>query len=327
MMHNEGMDIREHVPLAPLTTFGIGGSARYFADIQNADELRAVLRWAEERRLTHHIIAGGSNLLVPDDGLDALVIRIVPNKNDGHSMSIIRTTTPIYGSIANVVGASAGCNLLELIRRTAEEGLSGWEKLAGIPGTLGGAIRGNAGAFGIEMGDVIASVSVFDKSSHEVYELSNEACEFSYRDSIFKREPDKTILSARFHLAGGDRYESEEIIRQTIAEREKRHLQNVRAAGSYFMNPTAPLHVQKQFEMERETKTRQGRVPAGWLIERAGLKGARFGGAVASMQHPNYLVNENNATARDVHELAEHIRSVVESRFGVRLQEEVSILW
>jgi len=305
------MELREQVPLSPFTTFGIGGAARYFADIQNADELREALRWAEDRELAHHIIAGGSNLLVPDEGVDGLVIRIA-----GAEHAILDTR----------IDADAGCNLLALIRASAVAGLSGWEKLAGIPGTLGGAIRGNAGAFGTEMKDVIVSVTVFDRDSGEVYEMPHEACGFGYRDSVFKREPHLTILRAVILLEAGDRYESEALIAQTIGEREKRHLQNVRAAGSFFMNPSAPWELQKLFETEKETQVREGRVPAGWLIERAGLKGTRIGGAVASRQHPNYIVNESNATARDVRELAEHIRNTVEARFGVRLQEEVSLL-
>ncbi len=120
--------------------------------------------------------------------------------------------------------------------------------------------------------------------------------------------------------------ESAKRAEETIAEREKRHLQNVRAAGSYFMNPKAPPEIVTMFEQEKQTKSREGRVPAGWLIEKAGMKGATVGGAIASLQHPNYIVNQGNATAENVRALADEVKEAVKSQFGVELAEEASIL-
>jgi UDP-N-acetylmuramate dehydrogenase len=112
----------------------------------------------------------------------------------------------------------------------------------------------------------------------------------------------------------------------TVAEREKRHIQNVRAAGSFFMNPVAPRKIQEMFEKEKGMKSREGRVPAGWLIEKAGMKGATVGGAIASPQHPNYLMNKDNATAADVRELAEQVRNRVSGQFAIELREEAVVL-
>ncbi|MCI0563393.1 MAG: hypothetical protein MN733_33375, partial [Nitrososphaera sp.] len=112
------------------------------------------------------------------------------------------------------------------------------------------------------------------------------------------------------------------IIEETIAERERRHIQDVKAAGSYFMNPVAPQNIIEMFEKEKKTTSRESRVPAGWLIEKAGMKGARVGGAQASLQHPNYIINTGNAISADVLELAERIKQTVEERFGIYLQEE-----
>lgn len=312
------MEIRENVPLAPLTTFKIGGAARYFTEIKNVDEIREALAWAKEQGVRHHVIAGGSNLLIPDEGLDALIIRITAPiygiKGDS-----------IYGVSENVVEAWAGCDLLSLIRASATEGLSGWEKMAGIPGTLGGAIRGNAGAFGTEIKDVLHECEALDIGSGKIRTFSNADCQFSYRNSFFKQHPAWVICSVRLNLTKGDggAEESDRLIGETIAEREKRHLQNVRAAGSFFMNPIAPREIQELFEKEKGTKAREERVPAGWLIEKTGMKGARTGGAVASEQHPNYLVNENNATAIDVRRLADLVREKVRVQFGITLQDEV----
>lgn len=302
---------KERIALAPLTTFEIGGPARFFCEVKTEDDLREALLWARERNLPYVILAGGSNVLMPDEGLEALVIRIALNK----------------WSVSNgVVEAEAGCDLLSLIRDAATLGLGGWEKLAGIPGTIGGAVRGNAGAFGPEIKDFVTWVRALDANTHEMHEFSNAECEFSYRTSHFKKHAELVIVKVHLRLEKMDGRESMTLARATIAEREKRHIQNVRAAGSYFMNPVAPTHIREMFETEKGTLSRGGRVPAGWLIEKAGMKGAREGGAEASVQHPNYLVNNRYATARDVRALAKRIKDCVKERFGIELMEEAAIL-
>jgi len=303
--------IQERVPLAPKTTFKIGGEARFFTEAHSLEDIREALAWAREKEIPHFILAGGSNVLVPDEGMDALVIRI---------------TSPTYGVSENVIEAEVGCDLLALIRASTDEGLSGWEKLAGIPGTLGGAIRGNAGAFGMEIQDVLAEATAFDMQNEKVRVFSNAECEFGYRGSFFKRHPEWIILSARIALAPGAQEESRRLMAETIAEREKRHIQNIKAAGSYFMNPHASKDVCVMFEHEKGVASREGRVPAGWLIEKTGLKGTRVGGAMSSNQHPNYLINTGNATAKEVVELAALIKNAIKERFGIALEEEVALL-
>jgi UDP-N-acetylmuramate dehydrogenase len=303
--------IQENVPLSPLTTFGIGGSARYFTSVRSEDELRDALLWAKGKTLPYVILAGGSNVLVPDQGLEALVIHIESSKSN------------IQGTM---VEAEAGSPLLDLIQKTALLGLGGWAKLSGIPGTLGGAIRGNAGAFGSEIKDFVTSVEAFNAHTFEIREFPNLKCEFAYRASFFKKNPEWIIMSARLTLQKGDAKEFLKEGDATIAERERRHIQNVRAAGSYFMNPIVPQEVRELFEKEKGVKSREGRVPAGWLIEKAGMKGVCEGGAEASEQHPNYLVNKDGATAEDVKKLATKIKDAVNVQFGVTLREEAVIL-
>jgi UDP-N-acetylmuramate dehydrogenase len=306
------MHIQERVPLAPHTTFQIGGSAAYFAEVTTEDELRAALAWAQEKELSFSILGGGSNVLASDEGFDGLVIRIVSDgmQRDGNLLTI-----------------DAGRNLLETIRDAAAQGLSGWEKLAGIPGTVGGAARGNAGAFGSEMKDVVTAVRALNTETGEINNFSNAECAFAYRQSYFKRHPQWIITLVQVRLAHAENEKIIESIDATITEREKRHLQNVRAAGSYFMNPVAPAHIVALFEQEKGVQSRENRVPAGWLIEKAGFKGAMFGGAQASMQHPNYLVNASgSATSAEVLELADTIKEAVREQFGVELQEEAAFL-
>jgi UDP-N-acetylmuramate dehydrogenase len=305
------IEIQENIALAPLTTFGIGGNAKYFVEVQNDESLREALEWAHEKSVAFMILSGGSNVLVSDEGFDGLIIHIVSST---------------FSFAGNELAADAGCNLLTLIYGAADRGLGGWEQLAGIPGTIGGAIRGNAGAFGSEIKDFVVKVGALHTQTGEVREFTAAECAFSYRYSFFKSHPEWIITRVFISLEKTDPQKSKNKIEGTIAERERRHLQNVKAAGSYFMNPVAPRHIQEQFEQEKSVVTRGGRVPAGWLIEKAGMKGAMEGGAIASLQHPNYLVNTGNATADEVRKLARDIQVAVHAQFGITLVEEAAII-
>lgn len=304
-------NLSEHVRLAPLTTFEIGGEARYFIEAHNDGDLLDALRWADVNHQRAVILAGGSNVLVPDSGIDALVIRMsgTAHSFDGFALK-----------------ANAGCNLLTLITEASTLGLGGWEKLAGIPGSIGGAVRGNAGAFGPEVKDFVREVHAMNRDTRDVRVFGVDECTFSYRNSFFKQHPEWIITKVLLELEDADPELSAVLARDTIVEREKRHLQNVRAAGSFFMNPVAPKELVAVFEAEKSVQSREGRVPAGWLIEKAGMKGATVGGAIASLQHPNYIVNQGNATAQDVRNLAAVIKQEVHNRFGIDLHEEAALL-
>lgn len=305
------LEIVHNKPLSPLTTFGIGGPAKHYVQVKNEDEIRDALGWSREQDVPFFVIGGGSNLLIPDEGFDGLVIHIVGDRFDFSG---------------DVLEADAGCNLLTLIRAASEQGLGGWEKLSGIPGTIGGAVRGNAGAFGPEIKDFLVYAHAINTKTEDTHEFSNAECEFAYRQSHFKKNPEWIITKVHIRLQNVDPKESIALTEATIREREKRHIQNVRAAGSFFMNPIAPHHIVNMFESEKGVESRGGRVPAGWLIEKAGLKGSREGDAQSSEQHPNYLVNVGQASAREVRELAERIKREVEEKFDIRLEEEAVIL-
>ncbi|OHB20336.1 MAG: UDP-N-acetylenolpyruvoylglucosamine reductase [Parcubacteria group bacterium RIFCSPHIGHO2_01_FULL_56_18] len=305
------LNIQQNKPLSDLTTFEIGGPAKYYVEVKNEEEIRNALGWAREHGENIFVMGGGSNLLVPDEGFDGLVIHIVSNQ---------------FNFSGDILEADAGCNLLHLIRAASEQGLGGWEKLGGIPGTIGGAVRGNAGAFRPEIKDFLVYTHAINTKTEDTHEFANAECEFAYRQSYFKRQPEWIITKVHIKLGKVEPSESKKLIEATIREREKRHIQNVRAAGSYFMNPVAPVHVVSMFEQEKGVESRGGRVPAGWLIEKAGLKGARLGGAQSSEQHPNYLVNMGNAKASEVRELADRIKRTVKEKFDVQLEEEAVIL-
>ena len=305
------LTIQENIPLSPLTTFKIGGAAKHFVKVRSEEEIREAIAWAKGKEVRHLILSGGSNVLVPDGGFDGLVIQLKGN---------------LWGVSGDSIEAWAGTNLMELIRAFGLRGKGGWEKLAGIPGTIGGAVRGNAGAFGTEIKDFVRRVRALNVETSEVRDFSNAECDFSYRHSFFKDHPEWVVTRVFIDLQTIDAAESARLTAETIAEREKRHLQNVQAAGSFFMNPKAPPEIIAMFEKEKSIKSREGRVPAGWIIEKAGMKGATVGGAIASLQHPNYIVNTGNATAHDVCNLAQMIKLEVYNQFQVELHEEAAII-
>lgn len=305
------MRIRQHVPLSPLTTFKIGGPAQYFADVHTEENLKDALVWAHEKNYHAHIIAGGSNILIPDNGLGGLTIRI---------------SSTDYDFANTTLSAQAGTSLLHVIEAAADEGLSGMERMAGIPGTVGGAIRGNAGAFGTEIKDVVTWVRALHRETNEVHEFSNAECAFGYRMSYFKKHPEWIILSAHFKLAPGKREDCVLDVRDVIKERERRHIQNVKAAGSFFMNPQVHEEVCELFQSQKGTPAREGRVPAGWLIDMAGMKGHRIGDAEVSPQQANYIRNVGQAKASDVLMLARKVKQKVRDEFHVELHEEAVIL-
>jgi UDP-N-acetylmuramate dehydrogenase len=168
------MQVHQNVPLAALTTFEIGGPAQYFVDVHSEDEVREAIRWAREKAVPIIVWAGGSNILIPDEGLKGLVMRIVGKE---HVFS------------GETLEAHAGCNLLSLIREAAERSLGGWEKLAGIPGTIGGAVRGNAGAFGPEMKEFVTVVQALNLATGQKRDFDNSKCDFSYRHSFSRTIP------------------------------------------------------------------------------------------------------------------------------------------
>ena len=305
------MQITEHKSLKELTTFGIGGPARYYALCERENDIREALDFCKGAHIPYVVLSGGSNVLIADSGFDGCVIHIQSQ-----------------GSVqkGNTIQIEAGVLLLDSIRRSHEYNLGGWEKLSGIPGSIGGAVRGNVGAFGIEIKEFCTGVTALNSETLETRTFTPDECEFSYRNSYFKEHPEWIVLSATFSLQGIQKNLSEAATLETISEREKRHLQNVPCAGSYFMNPVAPQWVQDLFKAEKKAEPREGRVPAGWLIEKAEMRGFSIGGAGSSEMHANYLINKGGATADDVRKVAAKIQDAVRAKFLVSLLEEPSLI-
>lgn len=306
------LNIKEKISLAPLTSFRIGGDSDFYVEVGSEDELKEALDFAKKNNMEFYIIGGGSNLLVSDEGFRGLVIRPKMNK-----LSVS----------GNEIEVEAGVPLIKLINFAAENGLSGMEKMAGIPGSVGGAVRGNAGAFGTEMSLVIKSATFLDYETLEIKTFENEQCEFEYRFSVFKKNKNFIVMRATILLEAGDPVEIKKRTMETIQARLQRGLSGDKSAGSYFINPKLEDEkLLKDFENESGVAPRKNSVPAGWVIERVGLRGKEIGGAKISEKHANYIINTGKASASDVVMLASFVKQQVRDQLGVQLQEEVSYL-
>jgi len=323
------MKIEKNVSLKKYSTFRVGGAAKFFCLVSNLAELEEVLKLAANKNDRVFVLGGGSNVLFGDDGFNGLVIKIENKKIDIEGTDII---------------CGAGLRLSKLLSFSMENDLVGLEWAAGIPGTVGGAIRGNAGAFGGEMKDHLRSVKVLktDKGRIEKKEnistdrknygnllqeeiFDSHQCRFGYRSSIFKQERDLIIWEARFNLASGNGRLSEEKIKEIIEKRKSKQPSEP-SAGSVFQNPTVEPALVNVFEKDQEMKCRDNKVPAGWLIEEVGLRGKKIGGAQVSEKHANFIVNNGDATAEDVIMLISLIKQKVRRYFNVQLREEIEIV-
>jgi UDP-N-acetylmuramate dehydrogenase len=285
------LTMQKNVSLKNRTTFKIGGRARYFIETRNEKDLISAVSLAKRKNLPFLILAGGSNVLVSDKGFKGLVIKI---GDAGRNIKDAKIT------------AGAGTNLGKLSGLAVKESLTGFEWTAGIPGTLGGAIRGNAGAFGKSMSQNVQSVRVFDARSGKIKILKNKDCRFSYRNSVFKKNKNLVILSAILKLKKGNKKEIKNRIGKCLNYRKKSQPLNFSSAGSIFQNP-------------------EGRF-AGELIERCGLKGKRIGQARISKTHANFIVNLGRAKAKDVGRLIRLAKKRVKGKFGITLKEEIEII-
>lgn len=310
------IDIQENVSLAKYTTFRIGGPAKFFVEVKTIAELEEAVKFAKEKNLQIFVLGGGSNLLVSDAGFDGLVIKI--KFNDLH-----------IDAENNLIEAGAGVLMAKLVKDSIEEGLSGLEWAAGLPGSLGGAIRGNAGTFGLSMKDSVKTVKAHDLITGKIEEFENNDCQFGYRESIFKQKSDLVILSVVLAVNKGDKETMKQKFSEYISWRRE-FFPETYSPGSFFKHTEPTEHNTKKlkeiprfFELKLHEKNT---IPTGFVIEEAGLKGKKIGGAMVSEKHANFIINTGNATAEDVVMLASIIKQQVRDKFGVELREEVQYL-
>ena len=295
-----GERVRRAAPLAPLTTFKVGGSADWLVDVRNEEELRSAMSIAQQAGQRITILGGGSNVLVSDAGVRGLVIRVKP--------------MDVSQPAADRVRADAGLTINGLVRWTIGRGISGLEAWAGTPGTVGGAIYGNAHFGGRNIGDLVSAVRVVSTDG-EARTLPASEMEFGYDTSRLQRTRE-VLLWAEFHAGTGEPDALRAVARASLAHRKHTQPLETPSAGCIFQNPDPARDV-----------VPDGIPPsAGALVDRAGLKGARLGAAKVSDTHANFIVNEGGAKAADIRALVERCKSAVRDRFGVALREEIVYL-
>jgi UDP-N-acetylmuramate dehydrogenase len=276
------MDIQQNVPIAPFTTYKIGGNADYYCEAHTADDIPKLIKYALSNKMPYFILGGGSNTIFSDNGFRGLII---------HNKAI---SIKVEG---DKVIAESGAMLSKVINEAKKHNLGGITKLTGLPGTIGGAVYGNAGAHGVEIGNFVEKVKLFT-AIKDVFEEGKDYFKFSYRYSILK-ENDEIILEVTLKLPplqpdeGGD----EELI-----SRIKKQPKGM-SAGSFFQNPS----IEK---------------PAGYLIDQAGLKGEKVGDIEISDLHANWLINTGKGTQKDLIKLAKKIKKTVRKRFDIELKPE-----
>ena len=284
----------EDEPMAKHISFRVGGAAKRMAFPENAEQLVLLMNFALSCGARALVIGKGKNLLVPDEGIDRLVIDV----SDG-------MTRIADGGQANEITAQCGASLARIAEYARRKGLSGLEFAHGIPGTLGGAVCMNAGAYGGEIKDVVASVTLLDPQAG-IRTLKGEEMQFSYRRSLLSEHPEYVVLSATFRLERGDSETIGARMRELMAKRKASQPLEFPSAGSTFKRPEGHY--------------------AGPLIEGCGLKGRRVGGAEVSTKHAGFIVNTGGATCADVLALIEKVQKTVYDARGVMLEPEVKIV-
>jgi len=277
--------------MASHTTFRIGGLADCFVQLENTEQLIKVQKYLSQVGVPFFILGNGSNLLVSDAGFRGVILQIGPKMN--------RVTVE-----GNVIVAQAGASMAQIARTAMEHELTGMEFASGIPGTIGGGVVMNAGAYGGELSQIVTQVNVVN-SEGEIMELDNETMEFGYRTSTIRNNP-FTVTEVILRLEKGDRQQIRERMEELAAKRREKQPLEYPSAGSTFKRPAGHY--------------------AGQLIMEAGLRGFQCGGAKVSDKHCGFVINTGNATAEDVRKLIREVQARVKDQFNVDLETEVLFL-
>lgn len=283
-------EVLENVSLKDYNTYKIGGKTRYLVKPYNIDSLKELLIYIKNNTLKYIIIGNGTNIILPDSDYDGVTILL-------SKLNEIKINE-------NTVNAFCGVSLTYFVNELVKNNLGGLESLSGIPGTLGGAIVNNAGCYGQTIGDKLNSVTYLENG--EIKTINKEECNFSYRDSIFKKNKNFIILSAKFILDYKNKEEMLNIIKENMIKRNTSQPLNYPNAGSVFRNPIG--------------------YSAGKLIEDAGLKNYHINGAYVSDKHANFIINKDNASSEDIIELIEYIQKEISEKYNIKLKLEQEII-
>ena len=286
----EEIKILEQEPMQKHTTFRVGGAAKYFAMPKNTEEIQALIAYCREQKLSYYVLGNGSNVLFTDDGYDGMIIQI------GSAMSTIQVA-------GNSMYVQAGAILAKTAKLAYEEGLTGMEFAAGIPGSVGGAVVMNAGAYGGEMKDIVAYVDVLSTDG-ALRRYTGAEMEFGYRHSII--DADKLVVGVGLTLNKGDKTAILDRMNELAEARRSKQPLEYPSAGSTFKRPEGYF--------------------AAKLIDDSGLRGYRVGGAMVSDKHCGFVVNVDHASSADVLAVMKHVEEVVKEKYNVTLEPEVRVI-
>lgn len=292
--------------LSRYSTMKIGGPAKYFIIVNQTDKLVDLLNFLSGEGIDYQILGGGSNILFSDDGFTGVVIKIETSK------------LSVNGE---VITAEAATSLSAIVQLASQNSLSGMEWASGIPGTIGGAVRGNAGAYGEDISQSIEEVEVWRDG--QVITLLREDCGFDYRSSIFKSNND-VILRVKIVLKKDDPAQIAKKMNDLFFERQSK-LPSQPSSGSFFKNIKVSDWRGEEGELP-DSFVERGMIPAGWLIEQCGLKGFKFGEAGISEKHGNFIVNYGKASSSDILFIVDKVVGEVYNKYGITLEPEVEIL-
>ena len=286
-------NIKKNEPMSKHTSFKVGGNADYFIEI-NPDKnvINKISKFANENHIKLTIIGNGTNILVSDNGIRGIVLKLKVDT----SYNICDDYIEVFAGVQNAYVANIMLN----------NEMTGFEFASGIPGTIGGTIVMNAGAFGSEMKDILYEVSGIDLNTHKIFNFNNNDCQFSYRKSIFQNNPNLFILSAKIKYSQGNREDIKNLMNEYKEKRLSTQPLDKPSAGSTF-------------------KRGDGFITAK-LIDEAGLKGYSIGGAMVSTKHAGFIVNTGSATAKDIEELIKYVKDEVYKKFNKKIEEEVRII-
>lgn len=284
--------IKYNEPMKNHTTMRVGGNCDIMVLPESIEDIQNIISVSKKENLEYYIIGNGSNVIVPDEGVRALVIKLASKFSNIEIKE-------------NKIKVLSGCSMPKLSQVAKENSLKGFEFACGIPGTIGGGIRMNAGAYGSEISNVLEDVTYIDEDGN-IKTINNDEVKFSYRHSIFAENKHLVIVSATFKLEVGDKNEIENIMKANMQKRRQKQPLEYPNFGSAFKRPEGYF--------------------VGKLVDDAGLRGYTIGGAQVSEKHTGFIINKDNATYKDIVALIHYIQKVVYDKFNVKLQAEVEVL-
>lgn len=297
--------VKHNIQLSRLSTFGIGGLVKNYIPVERESDLVRVLDYLRHRKVPIRIFSGGSNIVFPDDGLDLFLIHFKNGSFKVEGISIL---------------ADAGVPLSKVINLAIENGLQGMENLSGIPGSIGGAVVGNAGAYGSSVSNTLIKVKIWHQG--KIKWLDKKDCQFSYRESIFKHQP-FSILRIEIKFIKSDPQRLKKISDEIIKIRKQKYKKDLKCPGSFFKNIEVKNLSDSVLKKIDPQKIIAGKVPAGYLLDSVGARGMQVGDIRIADFHGNLFINSGQGKAGEVKKLASVLKKKVYQKFGILLEEEI----